>query len=325
MRRRQFITLLGGVAASWPLAARAQQFQVRRVGFMWDSPAAFPDAMEAFRTELRRLGYIEGRTIIVEYRYAYGDRAKMRAFAEEFVRLKVDAIVAPSSIYTAAARRATSSIPVIFMSHADPLGTGHVMSLAQPGGNVTGLSLMMTETNVKLLELYKEAVPGLSRLAVVFDPSTPSHTPGLKALQAAGPKLGVKIQPVAAGSAAEYERAFAEMTAERAEAALFLSTPLYIGDAKRLADLALRQRVPSLFGPREHVVSGGLISYSPDRRDLWRRGAIMLDRVLKGSKPAELPVEQPTKFQLVINQTTAKAIGIQFTEVFLGRADEVIE
>jgi putative ABC transport system substrate-binding protein len=281
--------------------------------------------MEAFRAELRRLGYADGRTIIIEYRYAHGDPAQMRAFAEEFVRLKVDAIVAPSSVYTAAAKGATSSIPVIFMSHADPLDTGHVMSLARPGGNVTGLSLMMTETNVKLLELYKEAVPRLSRVAVVFDPSTPSHAPGLKALQAAGPKLGVKIQPVAASRAAEYERAFAEMAETRAEAALFLSTPLYIGDAKRLADLALRQRVPSLFGPRQHVVSGGLISYSPDRRDLWRRGAIMLDRVLKGDKPADLPVEQPTKFELVINYKTAKAIGIQFTEVFLARADEVIE
>jgi putative tryptophan/tyrosine transport system substrate-binding protein len=324
MRRREFLGVVGSVTA-WPLAAPAQQFQVHRVGFMWDSPAAFPAAIEAFRAELRRLGYIEGRTIIIEYRFAHGDPGKMRAFADEFVRLKVDAIIAPSSIYTAAAKRATSSIPIVFMSHADPLGTGHVMSLARPGGNATGLSLMMTETNVKLLELYKQGVPTLSRLAVVFDPSTPSHPPGLQALEAAGPKLGVKIQPVAASSASEYERAFAEMAAERAEAALFLSTPLYIGDAERLADLALRHRVPSLFGPREHVVSGGLISYSPDRDDLWRRGAIVLDRVLKGSEPADLPVEQPTKFELVINHKTAKAIGIQFTEAFLGRADEVIE
>src|ERR1051326_1292438 len=325
MRRREFLGVLGCAAAAWPLAARAQQFQAHRIWFMWDGPATFPDAIEAFRTELRRLGYIEGRTIIIEYRYAHGDPGKMRAFAEEVVRLKADAIVARSPIYRGAARQATSSIPVIFMSHADPLGSGHVMSLARPGGNVTGLSLMMTETNVKLLELYKEAMPSLSRVAVVFDPSTPSHAPGLKALQAAGPKLGVKIQPAPASSATEYERAFAEMAAERAEAALFLSTPLYIGDAKRLAGLALRHPVPSLFGPREHVVSGGLISYSPDRKDLWRRGAIMLDRVLKGTKPADLPVEQPTKFELVVNHKTAKAIGIQFTEVFLARADEVIE
>jgi putative ABC transport system substrate-binding protein len=292
---------------------------------MWDSPKAFPEAMEAFRSALRELGYIEGRTIAVEYRYAEGNPEHMRAFAEEFVRLKVDAIVAPSSIYTAAAKRATSTIPIVFMSHADPLGTGHVASLSRPGGNATGLSLMMTETNVKLLELSKEAMPSISRVAAVFDPSTPSHTPGLKALRAAGLKLNIRIQPVAVSSAAEYERAFAAMVAERADGALFLSTPLYIADAKPLADLALAHRLASMFGPRQHVVSGGLISYSPDRNDLWRRGATILDKVLKGIDPASLPVEQPTKFELVINLKTAKAIGIHFTETFLGRADEVIE
>ena len=322
MKRRQFIAAL--LSTALPVAGRAQQ-PLRRVGFMWDSPMAFPEAMEAFRSALRELGYVEGRTIAIEYRYAQGNPERMRAFADEFVRLKVDAIVAPSSIYTAAAKRATSTIPIIFMSHADPLGTGHVMSLSRPGGNATGLSLMMTETNVKLLELYKETVPSLSRLAVVFDPSTPSHTPGLKALEAAGPKLGVGIQPVPVGSASEYAQAFALMVSQRAEGALFLSTPLYIGDAKRLADLALNHRIPSMFGPREHVVSGGLISYSPDRKDLWRRGAILLDRVLKGTPPADLPVEQPTKFHLAINLKTAKAIGLAIPEAFLLRADEVIE
>ena len=196
MNRREFITLLGGAAAAssaaWPLAVRAQE-RVHRVGFMWDSPKAFHDALEAFRSGLRELGYVEGKTIAMEYRYAEGNPERMRAFAEEFVRLKVDAIVAPTSIYTAAAKRATSTIPIVFMGHADPLGTGHVASLAQPGGNATGLSLMMTETNVKLLELFKDAVPTLSRVAVVFDPNTPSHTPGLAALKAAGPKLDIRI------------------------------------------------------------------------------------------------------------------------------------
>ena len=292
---------------------------------MWDSPTAFPDAMIAFRAALRELGYVEGQTIIIDYRYAEGDPKRMRAFAEEFVRVGVDAIVAPSSIYTAAAKQATSTIPIIFMSHADPLGTGHVAALARPGGNATGLSLMMTETNVKLLEVFKAAMPALSRLAVVYDPSTPSHVPGLTALKLAGPKLDVKIQPVPVGAANEYEQAFAAMVRERADAALFLSTPLYIGDARRLADLALAHRVASLFGPRHNVVSGGLISYSPDRADLWRRGAILLDRVLKGASPAEMPVEQPTKFELVINLATAKALGLKIPEAFLLRADEVIE
>ena len=328
MKRREFITLLGGAAASigCPPPLRAQQAgKLRRVGFMWDSPTVFPDAMEAFRRELRELGYVEGRTISLEYRYAEGNPERMRVSAEELVRLKVDAIVAPSSIYTAAAKRATSTIPIIFMSHADPLGTGHVASLSRPGGNATGLSLMMTETNVKLLELFKEAVPALARVAVVYDPSTPSHTPGLAAIKAAGPKLNVRIQPVAVSNAAQYEPAFAAMVAERAEGVLFLSTPLYSADAKQLADLALAHKLASMFGPKQHVVSGGLISYSPDRKDLWRRGAILLDKVLKGSAPANLPVEQPTKFELVINLKTAKAIGISFSETFLGRADEVIE
>ena len=292
---------------------------------MWDSPTAFPDAMIAFRAALRELGYVEGQTIIIDYRYAEGDPKRMRAFAEEFVRVGVDAIVAPSSIYTAAAKQATSTIPIIFMSHADPLGTGHVATLARPGGNATGLSLMMTETNVKLLELFKAAMPALSRLAVVYDPSTPSHVPGLTALELAGPKLNVKVQPVPVGAANEYEQAFAAIVRERADAALFLSTPLYIGDARRLADLALAHRVASLFGPRHNVVSGGLISYSPDRKDLWRRGAILLDRVLKGANPAEMPVEQPTKFELVINLATAKALELRIPEAFLLRADEVIE
>jgi putative ABC transport system substrate-binding protein len=178
---------------------------------------------------------------------------------------------------------------------------------------------------VKLLALFKEAVPSLSRVAVVFDPSTPSHAPGLKALQAAAPNLNIQIQPVAVSSEAEYKRAFAAMAAERADAALFLSTPLYIGDAKALADLALAHRLASMFGPRQHVVAGGLISYSPNRNDLWRRGATILDKVLRGVNPATLPVEQPTKFELVINLKTANAIGVRFTEAFLGRADEVIE
>ena len=222
MRRREFIMCVGGAVAWPPLTAYAQQPKPRRIGFMWDSPTAFPDAMIAFRVALSELGYVEGQTITVEYRYAEGDPERMRVFAEEFVRLKVDAIVAPSSIYTAAAK-ATSAIPIIFMSHADPLGTGHVATLARPGGNATGLSLMMTETNVKLLEIYKEAVPALSRIAVVYDPSTPSHMPGLKALELAGPTLNVKVQPVPVSAANEYEQAFAAMVRERAEAALFLS------------------------------------------------------------------------------------------------------
>src|SRR4051812_6236566 len=204
MKRRKFIMLLGG-AATWPLGAQAN---VRRIGFLWDSPAVFPEAMEAFRHELRQLGYVEGRNVIVEYRWAEGNLARMREMAEELVRLNVDVIVAPSSVYTAAAQGATSTIPVVFFSHADPLGSGHVSSLARPGGNTTGISLMMTETNVKLLELLMEAISRVSRIAVIWDPSTPSHQPGLRAVEGAARARGLRLQSLPVRGPAEYDSAF---------------------------------------------------------------------------------------------------------------------
>ena len=243
MRRREFITFLCG-AAAWPLSAGAQQpGKVYRVGFLWDSPDAFLDALEAFRQGLRELGYVEGRTITIEYRWAEGKPERMRELAEELVRLKVDVIVAPSSIYTEAAKRATSTIPIIFVSHADPLGSGHVASLARPGGNITGLSLMMTETNVKGLALLKEAVPRISRVAVIYDPATPSHGPGLKAVKAAGAALGLQVQSVPVRSATEYDGAFTAIAKERANALLVLSTPLFIAGAKRHAELCKQASV----------------------------------------------------------------------------------
>jgi putative ABC transport system substrate-binding protein len=326
VKRREFITLLGGAAAAWPLSARAQQgHKLFGVGFLWDSPTVFPEAMAAFRQEIHKLGYVEGSTIAIEYRWAEGKPERMREMAEELVRLKVDVIVAPSSIYTRAAKAATSHIPIIFFSHADPLGSGHVASLAQPGGNATGISLMMTETNVKLLELLKESIPGITRVAVVWDPATPSHGPGLRAVETAARALGLRPQPLAVSGPAEYDGAFADMTRENADAVLVLSTPVYTASATRLAELAIAHKLPSMFGPSEHAEAGGFMSFGPDRADLWRRGAIYVDKVLRGAKPADLPVEQPTKFGLVINLRTAKALGLTIPEAFLLRADKVIE
>jgi putative ABC transport system substrate-binding protein len=325
VKRRDFIALIGG-ATAWPLIAHAQESgKLYRVGFLWDSPTVFPDALKAFAQGLRDLGYVEGRNIVIEYRWAEGKPEQIREMAEELVRLKVNAIVAPSSIYTGAAKRATSTIPIIFMSHAAPLETGHVASLARPGGNVTGLSLMQTETGVKTLELFKEVAPSLQRVAVLFDPATPSHGPGLKAAQAAGSALRLQIQPVAAPAVSAYDAAFEAIVRNRADGVLVLSTPLFIAGAKRLAEMALTYKLPSLFGPKHHVEAGGLMSYSPDRKDLWRRGAIYLDKVLKGANPAELPVEQPTKFELTINLRTAQALGLEIPPTLLARADEVIE
>jgi putative ABC transport system substrate-binding protein len=325
VKRRTFITLLGG-AAGWPLAAHAQQHaKVHRVGFLWENANTFPDALDAFRQELRRLGYTEGSNLVIEFRWAEGNPERMRELAQELVRLQVDVIVAPSSIYTAAAKEATDTIPIIFMSHADPLRTGHVASLARPGGNATGFSLMMTETNVKGLELLREVLPTLSRVAVLYEPATPSHGPGLEAVKEAGPILGLSIQPVAAASAADFDTSFAAISKERAQAVLVLSTPLFIAGAKPLAELGLKYKVASLYGPKQHVLAGGLMSYSPDRADLWRRGAGYVDKILKGVKPADLAVQQPVKYELTINLKTANALGIDLPPTLLARADEVIE
>ena len=198
-------------------------------------------------------------------------------------------------------------------------------SLARPGGNITGVSVMATELSVKSLELLEQAVPGLARVAVIFDPATPSHGPGLKTIEAAGPALGLQVQPVAVRSATEFDSAFSAIVQERADAVLVLTTPLFIAGAKRLAELAITHKLPSTFGPREHAEAGGLLSLGPDGIDLARRGAIYVDKILKGAKPADLPVQQPTKFELVINLNTAKALGLTVPQSFLARADKVIE
>jgi ABC-type uncharacterized transport system substrate-binding protein len=326
LKRREFISLLGGAAAAWPLAARAQQpGKVQRVGFLWDSPAVWPHALAGFRTGLRDLGWIEGQNVVVEYRWAEGRFDRLPAMAEELVRLKVDVIVAPTSIYTAAAKQATSTIPIVFASHADPIGSGHVGSLARPGGNITGFTIMMSETTAKGVELLKEVVPGLARVAVVWDPATPSHRPGLSAVEATGRALGLRMQALAVPSAAEFAGAFAAMVQERAGGVVVLSTPLFMGAAMPLAELAIKHKLPTMFGPREHVEAGGLLSYSPDRADLYRRAATYVDKILRGTTPADLPVQQPTKFEFIVNLKTARAIGLDIPPTLLARADEVIE
>src|SRR6266498_4107066 len=307
-----------------PLPAEAQKAgKVYRIGFLWDSPAVWPHALEGFRQGLRDLGWVEGQNIVVEYRWAEGRFDRLPGLAEELVRLKVDVIVAPTSIYAAAAKRATSTIPIVFASHADPIRSGHVASLARPGGNITGLTVMMSETSAKSLELLKEAIPGLSRVAVLWDPATPSHRPALNAVEVMGRALGLRLQPLAVPGATEFDNAFSAMVQERAGGVLVLSTPLFIGGARRLAELAMKHKLPTMFGPREHVEAGGLLSYSPDRADLYRRAAIYVDKILRGAKPADLPVEQATKFELVINMKTAKALGLTIPQSLLVRADEI--
>jgi putative ABC transport system substrate-binding protein len=326
MRRRDLLAWLGGGAVHWPLTIRAQDARkVYQVGLLWDSPAMFPKAIEALRQGLRDKGWVEGQNLRFMPLWTDGHFERIDRLAQELVEAKVDVIVAPSSIYAGAAKRATSTIPIVFLSHADPLGSGHVVSLSRPGGNITGLSLLMTETNAKSLELLKEALPTASLVAVIYDPATPSHAPGLRAIQEVGPTLGMSILPLPVMSAAAFEGAFSHAAQARSDAVLVLSTPLYMAAMKPLADLAIKHRLPSMFGPREHIEAGGLLSYSPDRADLWHRGAAYVDRILKGGNPADLPVQQPTKFDLAINLKTARALGLTIPPTLLARADEVIE
>jgi ABC-type uncharacterized transport system substrate-binding protein len=326
MRRRRFLATVVGAALVRPRPGEAQPSgSVARIGFLWDTPAVWPHALEAFRQGLRELGWIEGRNLVIEYRWAEGRFERLPAMVEDLLRLKVDLIVAPTSIYTGAAKRATSTIPIVFISHADPLGSGHVASLARPGGNATGLTIVMSETMAKSVELLKATIPGLGRLAVVWDPATPSHRPALKAVEDASRALGLRVQAVAVRNAGEFDAAFSTMGQERAGAVIVLSTPLFMGGTKRLAELGLTHKLPTMFGPREHVEAGGLLSYSPDRADLYRRAATYVDKILKGANPAELPVQQAQKFELVVNLRTAKALGLTIPASVLARAEQVLE
>jgi len=326
MKRRDFIAGLGGAAAAWPLTARAQQAgNIARIGFLDLGPASLRvDRVEAFRAGLRDLGYVEGKNLVIEFRWA--DNAQQLAdYAAELVRLKVDVIFAVSSTMVEPARRATSTIPIVFATHADPVGIGHVASLNRPGGNITGLSMLLTELVPKELELLTEIVPKAKRIGVLWNPTTPSLPPAMKALESAGQRLGLQLIKAPAQAAGEFDDAFAALTRERVEALMVVASPLYMAYREPLAELTRKHRLPAMFGSQENVHAGGLISYAADLTDLHRRAGVYIDKILKGSKPGDLPVEQASKYEMVINQRTAKAIGLVIPESFLARADEVIE
>lgn len=324
--RRRFVATMTGGLLGVPLSTGAQQAgKVYRVGFLWHSPAVFPDAIAGFRQRLRELGWVEGRNLAVESRWTEGRDDLLHEMAQELVRLKVDVIFAPASTYAGAAKGATSTIPIVFATHADPVGGGHVATLARPGGNITGLTVVMTETNVKALELLKEVIPGIARVAVLWNPLTPSHKPGLAAVELAGPALGLRVLPIAVRSATEFDSAFMTIVREGAGGALFLSAPLFNAGATPLVELALKYKVPTMFGHREHAQSGGLLSYGADRVDQFRRAATYVDKVLKGAKPADLPVERAAKFELVVNLKTAKALGLTVPQSVLLQAHQIIK
>jgi len=309
------------------LAAEVQPGKVYRVGVLTNKALDPAEARlwQAFRSGLREHGWIEGQNIVIEFRAAEGNTARLPELAADLVRLKVDLIVARSSIWVQPAKEATSSIPIVFLSHADPVGTGHVASLARPGGNITGLAILMTDLAPKGLELLTAAVPTAKRIAVLWNRDTPSHTPALKTVEEAGRMLRVQLQPVDARTTAELEGAFAAMVRARAQAVLVLGAALFLGERQRVAELAIKHRLPMMSNLKDVAEAGGLMSYSPNWDDLYRRGAIYVDRILKGAKPADLPVEQATKFEFVINLKTAKAIGLTIPHSVLARADQIIE
>jgi len=331
MRRRALIAMAGTGLVAWPLVARAQQqAKSARLGYLgFGSPASAASVIrvEALRAGLRDLGYVEGKNLAIEFRWA-DTVDRLHEGAAELVRMKVDIIYAISSTESEAARRATNTIPIVFSTHFDPVGVGHVASLARPGGNLTGVAALGTELTAKQLELLKATVPRATRFGVLYTPTTPAHRLVLQAAEAARGKLDIQLLTVGVNTAADFDGAFAKMAHGRVGAVFVhaaVLTSALGGNALPLAELALKHRLPTMFGNRDNAVAGGLMSYAPSYVDLHRRAAVYIDKILKGAKPGELPVEQASKFQLVINLKTARALGLTIPASILGRADEVIE
>jgi ABC-type uncharacterized transport system substrate-binding protein len=326
LKRRDFITLLGGAAASWPLGARAQQTRkVPMVGFLGQStPLGESERAAAFAQRLRELGWVEGRTIAIEYRWAAGRNERLAEIAAEFVQLKIDVIVAGGTPPVLAAMQATSIIPIVFASAGDPVGTGLVASLARPGGNVTGLSVLAVDLAGKRLDLLREVVSGLGRLAIMGNVANSLILIELAELQAAAGRLGLQVDRLEIQRPQDIAPAF-EAVKGRADAVYVCQDLLTVGNRMRINTLALGARLPLMHASREHIEAAGLMSYGPNFLDLYRRAGDYVDKILRGAKPGDLPVEQPTKFELVINLTTARALGLTIPESLLARADEVIE
>jgi putative tryptophan/tyrosine transport system substrate-binding protein len=326
MRRREFVTLLGGVLATWPVVARAQHpARVFRIGFLgFGNASTWANRVEALRGGLRDLGYIDGKNIAIEFRWTETIE-QLPELATELVRMNVDVIFAPSSTEVEVARQVTNAIPIVFATHADPVGLGHVASLSRPGGNITGLSGLGADLAVKALEILKEAVPYATRFAVFVTPSAPWHYSFLQAAKVAGTKLDVQVHTASVQTVEDLDGAFAMAVRERVDGIFVQPTSLSRSYRAPLAELALKHRLPSMFGGREYVEAGGLMSYAADYVELTRRAATYIDKILKGGKPADLPVELATKYLLAINLTTAKKLELNLPWFLQQRADEVIE
>jgi putative ABC transport system substrate-binding protein len=327
MKRREFLGLLGGGMLIVSDAARAQQAsKVYRIGFLGNSTAELEaNLVGPFREELRVRGYQEGRNIRIEYRWAEGQYERFPKLVAELVAAGVDIIVTAGTPATLAVKRATTSVPLVMIAVGDPVGTGIVPSLARPGGNITGLSSVAPDLEGKRLELLREIVPKLSHVAVFWNPSNAFHTVSMSQARAAAKTLQITLLPLAVKKTEDIDGAFKTALKERPEALLILADRVFLHDREQLMEFATRNRLPSVNAYHELVEAGGLMSYGPSYEDMHRRAAIYVDKILKGAKPGELPVEQPSKFVLTINLKAAKAIGVSIPDTFLLRADKVIE
>lgn len=325
MRRRQFITLLGGAATAWPFAARAQPAaaSIRRVGFLSQS-ARTPMGVPLL-AGLRELGWVEGQNVTIEWRFAGGEADRLAPLAADLVRANVDVIITAATPAAKAAQSATRAIAIVAVDPGDPVQAGLVASLARPGGNVTAQSSIAPDLQAKRLEFLKETAPNISLLAVLSNSAIPPAEVALQELRTAAASLKVGIQPVDVRGPHDFDGAFASMAQQRADALLVFPDPVTFGNAQSIVDLANKNRIPAMFGSQEFVKLGGLMSYGPSYPEMYRRAGIYVGRILKGAKPADLPVEQPTKFDLVINLKTAAALGLTVPQSLLVAADAVIE
>ena len=318
--------LLAGAAACSPVDAQ-QAPKTAKIGLLVAvTPAAAAHNNEAFRQGWRELGYVEGKTFVLEVRYGEAKFERLPELARELVGLKVDVIVAGTDVVIAAVKRETQTIPIVMVNSTDPVGSGFVASLARPGGNVTGLSNISPELSGKRLELLREAVPGLSRVAFLWNPDVRGNVLDYKETESAARSLRLQLQSVEVSRTEDFDRAFSAVTNQRAQALVLpAGNPVGFSNRGQIASFAQRNRLPSMYPVKEYVDAGGLMSYGPSLSDMYRRAAIYVDKILKGAKPADLPVQQPTKFELVINFKTAKALGLTIPQSLLRRADQVIQ
>jgi putative ABC transport system substrate-binding protein len=327
MRRREFLTLLSGGVVSSPFTARAQQpVNKISIGFLSvNTGAAMKARVDAFDQGLRELGYVDGQNTFVEYRFAEGAPDRLRALAGELVRLKVSVIVTEGTTATRYAKEVTSTVPIVMAQDPDPVGTGFVASLARPGGNITGLSNLRTDLGAKRLEILKDTVPGLARVAVIGTSTTPGNAQTLADIGRAADVLALHQELLDVSGPQDIETAFQAATNKHADAVLVVASPYLLSNRTRVADAALKGRMPTMYYTSDYVKDGGLMSYGVSATDLFRRAATYVDKIVKGARPGDLPVEQPSRFEFVINLRSAKALGLTVPPTLLARADEVIE